>query len=121
MDKTDNKIPGTMRHAIKVMESQMPNLEITLLDEDLSRTEPREHYPIGQLGIRARFTINVGNNNPIVQNTFLPAQLCEDICWGNGILIAEEFIMTVFKEDFNELVQIFHEALNKKFKYSTKL
>ena len=62
-------------------------LEIEITGE-MTRTEPSEHYPIGQLGVSIKMTL-LG----LEERVFLGCQLCEDMFGPHGHLVAEEIVM----------------------------
>ena len=74
-------------------------LEIEVVGE-MERTEPSEHYPIGQLGVSTIFRM-LG----MEEKVFLGCQLCEDMISSmSKNLIAEEMVMLMFKEQMKLMV-----------------
>jgi hypothetical protein len=80
--------------AVDLMKKVNEGLEVEFLS-GMKRTEPSEFYPIGQLGMSTKMTFF-----GIEKNVFLGCQLCEDMLNPIGHLVAEDFIMGIFKEDF---------------------
>ena len=89
MSKED--ISPIIKEGIRIMTQVYEGLEIEVVGE-MERTEPSEHYPIGQLGVSTIFRM-LG----MEEKVFLGCQLCEDMINPMGHLIAEEIVMMTFK------------------------
>jgi hypothetical protein len=85
--------------AVDLMKRVNDGLEVEFIGE-MTRTEPSEHYPIGQLGVSTKMTM-LG----LEENVFLGCQLCEDMFSPHGHLIAVEIVMTAFKDKLKELYE----------------
>ena len=95
----NKEISPVIISAIDLMKRVNEGLEVELIGE-MKRTEPSEHYPIGQLGVSAKMTL-LG----IEENVFLGYQHCEDMLNPIGHLMAEELVMTVFGDKLKELYE----------------
>jgi hypothetical protein len=89
--------------AVDLMKRVHDGLEVEFIGE-MTRTEPSEHYPIGQLGVSTKMTM-LG----LEENVFLGCQLCEDMFSPHGHLIAVDIVMTTFKDKLKEL----YKQINK--------
>jgi hypothetical protein len=85
--------------AVDLMKRVNEGLEIELLSE-MERTEPSEHYPIGQLGVSTKMTL-LG----LEKTVFLGYQHCEDMLNPIGHLLAEELVMMTFKDQIKDLYE----------------
>lgn len=94
-----NKISPIITAGIDLMKRVNEGLEIEIIGE-MTRTEPSEHYPIGQLGVSTKMTM-LG----LEERVFLGCQLCEDMLSPNGHLIAVDIVMTAFKDKLKELLE----------------
>lgn len=93
MYSMSNEISPVITEAINLMKRLNEGLEVEIVGE-MTRTDPSEHYPIGQLGVSTKMTL-VG----LEENFFLEYQLCEDmVCNPYGHFIAEEIVMDIFKD-----------------------
>jgi hypothetical protein len=97
MSKED--ISPIIREGIRIMTQVNEGLEIEVVGE-MERTEPSEHYPIGQLGVSTIFRM-LG----MEEKVFLGCQLCEDMINPMGHLIAEEIVMITFKEQMKLIIE----------------
>lgn len=89
----DNEISPVITEAINLMKRLNEGLEVEIMGK-MTRTNPSEHYPIGQLGVSTKMTL-IG----LEENFFLGYQLCEDIITNPyGCLIVEEIVMDTFKD-----------------------
>jgi hypothetical protein len=89
--------------AVDLMKQVNEGLEVEFIGE-MTRTEPSEHYPIGQLGVSTKMTM-LG----LEENVFLGCQLCEDMLTPYGHLIAVDIVMETFRDKLKEL----YEQINK--------
>ena len=89
--------------AVDLMKRVNDGLEVEFIGE-MTRTEPSEHYPIGQLGVSTKMTL-LG----LEENVFLGYQLCEDMLNPYGHLIAVDMVTTTFADKLKEL----YEQINK--------
>jgi hypothetical protein len=85
--------------AVDLMKRVNEGLEVEFIGE-MKRTEPSEYYPIGQLGISTKMTL-LG----LEENVFLGAQQCEDMINPLGHLLAEDLVMTVFRDKLKVLLE----------------
>jgi hypothetical protein len=99
----NNEISPVIIAAINLLKHVNKDLEVEIIGE-MTRTEPSEHYPIGQLGVLTKMAL-LG----IEENYFLGYQLCEDMLSPYGYLIAEDIVMTIFKD---KLKVLFEKTLN---------
>jgi hypothetical protein len=83
--------------AVDLMKQVNEGLEVEFLS-DMKRGEPSEHYPIGQLGVSTKMTL-LG----LEENVFLGCQHCEDMLNPIGHLLAEDLVMTVFRDKLKVL------------------
>lgn len=99
----NNEISPVIIAAVESMKRINYGLEVEFIGE-MTRTEPSEHYPIGQLGVSTKMTM-LG----LEENFFLSCQLCEDILTPYGHLVATDIVMTIFKDKLKEL----YKQINK--------
>lgn len=92
----NENISPVIMTAIDLMKKVNDGLEVEILSE-MKRTEPSEFYPIGQLGVSTKMTFM-----EIEKNVFLGYQHCEDMLNPLGHLLAEDLIMTTFRDDIME-------------------
>ena len=85
--------------AVDLMKQVNEGLEVEFIGE-MKRTEPSEYYPIGQLGISTKMTL-LG----LEENVFLGCQHCEDMLNPIGHLLAEDLVMTVFRDKLKVLFE----------------
>jgi hypothetical protein len=85
--------------AVDLMKQVNEGLEVEFLS-DMKREEPSEHYPIGQLGVSTKMTL-LG----LEENVFLECQHCEDMLNPIGHLLAEDLVMTVFRDQLKVLFE----------------
>ena len=85
--------------AVDLMKRVNDGLEVEFLSE-MKRTEPSEHYPIGQLGVSTKMTL-LG----LEKNVFLGCQHCEDMLNPIGHLLAEDLVMSVFSDELKLLFE----------------
>lgn len=97
MSKED--ISPIIREGIRIMTQVNEGLEIEVVGE-MERTEPSEHYPIGQLGVSTIFRMF-----EMEEKVFLGCQLCEDMINPMGHLIAEEIVMMTFEEQMKLIIE----------------
>lgn len=83
--------------SIEIMKKINNGLEIEILGE-MTRSEPNEYYALGQLGVSTKMSLF-----GIEKNIFLTYQLCEDMLNPLGHLVAEDYIMGIFKDDFMKM------------------
>jgi hypothetical protein len=95
--KMSKEISPVIISAIDLMKKVNKGLKVEIIGE-MKRTEPSEHYPIGQLGVSTKMTLL-----SIEENVFLGYQHCEDMINPIGHLLAEELVMTVFGDKLKEL------------------
>ena len=95
----NKEISPVIVQAIELMKRINEGLEIEILS-GMKRTEPSEHYPIGQLGVSTKMSIF-----GIEKQMFLGYQLCEDMLTPNGHFIAEEIFMMTFGDDLRKLLE----------------
>ena len=93
------EINPIIKEGIRIMTQVNEGLEIEVVGE-MKRTEPSEHYPIGQLGVSTIFRM-LG----MEEKVFLGCQLCEDMINPMGHLIAEEMVMLTFKEQMKLIIE----------------
>jgi len=93
------EISPIIKEGIRIMTQVIEGLEIEVVGE-MKRTEPSEHYPIGQLGISTIFRMW-----GMEEKVFLGCQLCEDMINPMGHLIAEEIVMMTFKEQMKSIME----------------
>lgn len=93
----NKEISPVITQAIGLMKKINEGLEIEILS-GMKRTEPSEHYPVGQLGVSTKMSIF-----GIEKQVFLGYQLCEDMLIPNGYFIAEEIFMMTFADDIKKL------------------
>ena len=98
-----NEISPIIIAAVDLMKRVNDGLEVEFIGE-MTRTEPSEHYPIGQLGVTTKMTM-LG----LEENVFLGCQLCEDMLTPYGHLVAVDIVMETFKDGINEL----YKQINK--------
>ena len=89
--------------AVDLMKRVNDGLEVEFIGE-MKRTEPSEHYPIGQLGVSTKMTL-LG----LEENVFLGYQHCEDMLNPMGHLLAGELVMTVFSDKLKTLFEQYKE------------
>ena len=93
------KISPVIRSGIKIIENTIEGVTLKILDEEMSRTEPTELLPLGVLGVNVEVSCDsVGS-----KKTFLTAEFCEQMHSPYGDKIAEEFVLPMFKEEFQML------------------
>jgi hypothetical protein len=97
------KISGVIHAAIQVIEKTVEGVKVKILSQEMTRLEPTEHYPLGQLGVEVEFSWEIGEENVQKVKTFLPYQLCEDMLNPLGNLIAEEIVFTLYKDIFKKM------------------
>ena len=85
--------------AVDLMKQVNEGLEVEFIG-DMKRTAPSEYYPIGQLGISTKMTL-LG----LEENVFLECQHCEDMLTPIGHLLAEDLVMTVFRDKLKVLFE----------------
>jgi hypothetical protein len=93
-EETNFDITPVIIQAVDTMKKVNERLEIEYLS-DMKRGEPNEFYPIGKLGVSTKMTLF-----DIEKNVFLEYQICEDMINPIGHLIAEDYIMGIFRDDF---------------------
>lgn len=93
------EISPIIKEGIRIMTQVIEGLEIEVVGE-MKRTEPSEHYPIGQLGISTIFRMW-----GMEEKVFLGYQQCEDMINPMGHLIAEEMVMMLFKEQMKSIME----------------
>ena len=79
--------------AVDLMKKVTEGLEVEIIGE-MKRSEPSEHYPIGQLGVSTKMIL-LG----MEKNVFLGCHHCEDMLNPIGHILAAELVMTVFRDD----------------------
>ena len=92
------EINPIIKEGIRIMTQVNEGLEIEVVGE-MKRTEPSEHYPIGQLGVSTIFRMW-----EMEEKVFLGCQHCEDMMTPMGHLIAEEMVMMTFREQMKQLL-----------------
>tara|TARA_R110000765_G_scaffold111135_3_gene202790 strand:- start:647 stop:1078 length:432 start_codon:yes stop_codon:yes gene_type:complete len=92
------EINPIIKAGIRIMTQVNEGLEIEVIGE-MERTEPSEHYPIGQLGVSTIFRM-LG----MEERVFLGCQHCEDMINPMGHFLAEELVMMTFKEQMKLLM-----------------
>jgi hypothetical protein len=97
------KISGVIHAAIQVIEKTVEGVKVKILSQEMTRLEPTEHYPLGQLGVEVEFSWEIGEENVQKVKTFLPYQLCEDMLNPLGNLIAEEIVFTLYRDIFEKM------------------
>lgn len=96
--KMNNKdISPVILYSIELMKKSNNGLEIEILGE-MMRSESNEYQPLGQLGVNTKMSFF-----GIEKNVFLTCQLCEDMHNPLGHLVADDYIMTIFKDDFMKM------------------
>jgi hypothetical protein len=95
----NKKISPIIISAVDLMKQVNEGLEVEFLS-DMKRGEPSEHYPIGQLGVSIKMTL-LG----LEENVFLGCQHCEDMLNPIGHLLAEDLVMTVFRDQLKMLFE----------------
>jgi hypothetical protein len=85
--------------AVDLMKRVNEGLEVEFIGE-MKRTKPSEHYPIGQLGVSTKMTL-LG----LEENVFLGCQHCEDMLNPVGHLLAEDLVMTIFRDKLKVLFE----------------
>ena len=85
--------------AVDLMKRVNNGLVVEFIGE-MKRTEPSEHYPIGQLGVSTKMTL-LG----LEESVFLGCQHCEDMLTPYGHLLAEELVMTIFRDKLKVLFE----------------
>jgi hypothetical protein len=93
------KISPVIRSGIKIIENTIEGVTLKILDEEMSRTEPTELLPLGVLGVN----VEVSWDSVGSKKTFLNAEFCEQMHSPYGDKIAEEFVLPMFKEEFQML------------------
>ena len=93
------EISPIIKEGIRIMTQVNEGLEIEVVGE-MERTEPSEHYPIGQLGVSTIFRM-LG----MEEKVFLGCQLCEDMINPMGHLLAEEMVMMTFREQMKLIIE----------------
>jgi hypothetical protein len=97
IEHVSNEISPIITAGIDLMKRVNEGLEIEIIGE-MARTEPSEHYPIGQLGVSIKMTM-LG----LEERVFLGCQLCEDMLSPHGHLMAEEIVMETFRKKLKVL------------------
>jgi hypothetical protein len=97
------KISGVIHAAIQAIEKTVEGVKVKILSQEMTRLEPTEHYPLGQLGVEVEFSWEIGEENVQKVKTFLPYQLCEDMLNPLGNLIAEEIVFTLYRDIFEKM------------------
>jgi hypothetical protein len=85
--------------AVDLMKRVNEGLEVEFIGE-MKRTLPSEHYPIGRLGVLTKMTL-LG----LEENVFLGCQHCEDMLNPVGHLLAEDLVMTIFRDKLKVLFE----------------
>jgi hypothetical protein len=93
MSKEEFDISPVIITAVDLMKKVNEGLEVEFLS-GMKRNEPSEFYPIGQSGVSTKMTFF-----GIEKQVFLGYQLCEDMLNPIGHLVAEDYIMGIFKDD----------------------
>ena len=93
------EISPIIKTGIRIMTQVNEGLEIEVVGE-MERTEPSEHYPIGQLGVSTIFRIW-----GMEEKVFLCFQHCEDMMNPMGHLIAEDMFMMIFKKQIKSIME----------------
>jgi hypothetical protein len=93
------EISAVITAAVDLMKRVNEGLEVEFLS-GMKRTEPSEHYPIGQLGVSTKMTL-LG----LEENVFLGYQHCEDMLNPFGHLLAVELVMEVFRDKLKVLFE----------------
>jgi hypothetical protein len=93
------EISPIIKTGIRIMTQVNEGLEIEVVGE-MERTEPSEHYPIGQLGASTIFRMW-----GMEEKVFLGCQHCEDMINPMGHLIAEEMVMMIFKKQMKLIIE----------------
>jgi hypothetical protein len=99
------EISSIIKAGIRIMTQVNEGLEIEVVGK-MERTEPSEHYPIGQLGVSTIFRMW-----GMEEKVFLSCQLCEDMINPMGHLIAEDIVMETFLQQ--QLTKLMIENQNK--------
>ena len=100
----NNEISPIITAGIDLMKKVNEGLEIEIIGE-MARTEPSEHYPIGQLGVSTKMTL-LG----LEERVFLSCQLCEDMFGPYGHLVAQEIVMETFRDKLKVLFDQIEES-----------
>jgi hypothetical protein len=93
----NKEISPVILSSIELMKKINNGLEIEILGE-MIRSESNEYHPLGQLGVNTKMSFF-----GIEKNLFLTHQLCEDMHNPLGHLVAEDYIMGIFKDDFMKM------------------
>ena len=93
------EISSIIKAGIRIMTQVNEGLEIEVVGK-MERTEPYEHYPIGQLGVSTIFRMW-----GMEEKVFLSCQLCEDMINPMGHLIAEDIVMETFLEQMKLMIE----------------
>jgi len=83
--------------AVDLIKRVNEGLDVEFVGE-MKRTEPSEHYPIGQLGVSTKMTLL-----SLEEDVFLGYQHCEDMLNPLGHLLAEELVITIFRDKLKSL------------------
>jgi hypothetical protein len=103
----NDEISTVILAAVNLMKKVNDGLEIEFIGS-MERTEPNEYYPIGQFGVSTKMTFF-----GIEKQVFLGYQMCEDMLNPLGYLVAEDYIIGLFKDD------IFKKFKDFDFTYNT--
>ncbi len=94
---SNKDISDVILSSIELMKKINNGLEIEILGE-MIRSESNEYHPLGQLGVNTKMSFF-----GIEKNLFLTHQLCENMHNPLGHLVAEDYIMGIFKDDFMKM------------------
>ncbi len=95
------KISPVIRSGIKIIQNTIEGVTVKILDDEMSRSQPTEFLPLGALGVNVNIIWEEIGEHAI----FLTAQLCEDMHSPYGDKIAEDFILPMFREDMERIIE----------------
>jgi hypothetical protein len=97
------KISKVIHAGISIIEKTVEGVKVKVLSQEMRRSEPSEHCPLGQLGAEVEFSWEIGEENVQKVKTFLTCQLCEDMMNPLGNLVAEEIVFALYRDIFKKM------------------